>query len=119
MATNHSLEGTYKFDGEMANLGYNLNKMCYSFNEEAGRQAFREDEAAYCDKFKLNPIQKQAILDRDVITLLRNGGSIYYLAKFTGLLGLNVQDVGGLQTGQSTEQFQAFLDTQSVGKPNG
>lgn len=117
--SNELPEGTYKFDGDMANLGYNLNKMCFSFNEEAAREEFRQDEAAYCDKFKLNPVQKEAILKRDIIALLKNGGSIYYLAKFAGTLGLNVQDVGGLMTGQSKEQFQAYLDSQGVGKPNG
>ena len=119
MSDNHMPEGTYKFDGEMATLGYNLNKMCFTFNDEANRAAFREDEAAYCDKFGLNEVQKEAILKRDIITLLRNGGSIYYLAKFAGVLGLNVQDVGGIMTGQTTAEFQAYLDSQKVGKPNG
>ncbi len=113
------IEGTYKFDGVAAKLGYNLNKMCFTFNEERCREEFRQDEAAYCDKFKLNQAQKEAILKRDIIALLRNGGSIYYLAKFAGTLGLNVQDVGGIMTGQTTEEFQAYLDSQGVGKHNG
>ncbi len=119
MSDNQMPEGTYKFDGDMATLGYNLNKMCFTFNEEESREAFRQDEAGYCDKFGLNAVQKEAILKRDIITLLRNGGSIYYLAKFAGVLGLNVQDVGGIMTGQTTEEFQAYLDSQRVGKPNG
>ena len=119
MSDNQMPEGTYKFDGEMATLGFNLNKMCFTFNDEVSRAEFREDEAAYCDKFGLNEVQKEAILKRDIITLLRNGGSIYYLAKFAGVLGLNVQDVGGIMTGQTTEEFQAYLDSQKVGKPNG
>jgi len=119
MADSQMPQGTYKFDGEMATLGYNLNRMCFTFNDEAGREAFRQDEAAYCDKFGLSPVQKEAILNRDIIALLRNGGSIYYLAKFAGVLGLSVQDLGGMMTGQSTEEFQAYLDSQKVGKPNG
>ncbi len=117
--TEKIVEGTYKFDGEMATLGFNLNKMCFSFNEAVCRDEFKADEAAYCDKFDLSEDQKQAILKRDVIRLQQLGGSIYYLAKFAGVLGLNVQDVGGIQTGQTTEQFQAYLDGQGVGKPNG
>jgi protocatechuate 4,5-dioxygenase, alpha chain len=110
---------TIKFDGRMAAKGYSLNKMCFSFNDNVGRDEFRADEAAYCDKFGLSEAQKKAILSRDVLALLVEGGSIYYLAKFAGLLGLNVQDVGGLQTGMTTEEFKAYLDSQGRGKKNG
>ncbi|GGX68455.1 protocatechuate 4,5-dioxygenase subunit alpha [Saccharospirillum salsuginis] len=101
--------GTIKFDGPMATKGYALNKMCYSFNEASAREAFKQDEAGYCDRFGLTPEQKAAILDRDILALLREGGSIYYLAKFAGLLGLNVQDVGALQTGMTVEAFKEKL----------
>ncbi|WP_020681609.1 protocatechuate 4,5-dioxygenase subunit alpha [Marinobacterium rhizophilum] len=111
--------GTIKFDGPMATKGYALNKMCYSFNGAEGREEFKKDEAAYCDKFGLTPEQKEAILKRDILALQREGGSIYYLAKFAGVLGLNVQDVGGLQTGRTTEEFKAYLDSQGRGKSNG
>lgn len=101
--------GTIKFDGTMAQQGYALNKMCYSFNSASGREAFKADERGYCAQFGLTDAQTQAVLERDVLSLLKLGGSIYYLAKFAGLLGLNVQDVGGLQTGMSTEAFKARL----------
>lgn len=100
---------TVTFDGPKATQGYNLNKMCYSFNEASAREAFKADEAAYCDRFGLTGEQKAAILKRDILRLLELGGSIYYLAKFAGLLGLSVQDVGGLQTGMCTEAFKEKL----------
>jgi protocatechuate 4,5-dioxygenase alpha chain len=40
-----------------------------------------------------------------VLGLIEAGGNIYYLAKFAGIFGLGVQDVGGLQCGKSTEEF--------------
>ncbi|MDW6005241.1 protocatechuate 3,4-dioxygenase [Vibrio mangrovi] len=110
---------TIKFDGQMSVRGYPLNKMCYSFNGAEGREAFKRNEAAYCDKFGLSEAQKAAVLQRDILGMLKEGGSIYYLAKFAGLLGLNVQDVGGLQTGQTTAEFQAYLDSQGRGKHHG
>lgn len=113
------IEGTYRFDGDMANKGYYLNKMCFSFNDEKAREEFRSDERAYCQKFSLTTEQTEAILRRDIIALQQLGGSIYYLAKFAGVLGFNMQDVGGLQTGRTTEEFQAYLNGQGVGKPNG
>ena len=101
--------GTIKFDGTMAKQGYALNKMCYSFNDASARTAFSADERGYCAQFGLTDAQTKAVLERDVLGLLKLGGSIYYLAKFAGLLGLNVQDVGGLQTGMSTEAFKTRL----------
>ncbi|MGF1699547.1 protocatechuate 4,5-dioxygenase subunit alpha [Photobacterium makurazakiensis] len=103
------ISGTTMFDSKMAMKGYGLNKMCYSLNDESGRQAFTEDEVAYCDKFGLTDEQKTAIRDRDVLKLLEEGGSIYYLAKFVGMLGMNMQDIGALQTGMSVEEFKQKL----------
>ena len=47
-AHHHDIPGTVIFDGVQARKGYALNKMCYSFNEEANRRAFVADEDAYC-----------------------------------------------------------------------
>ena len=103
------IAGTTIFDGAMAQRGYALNAMCFSFNDVANRDAFRRNEAAYCDRFKLNPEQLQAVADRDVLGLLAAGGNIYYLAKLAGIWGLNVQDVGAAQTGMSVPEFKAML----------
>ena len=97
----------------MAMKGYALNKMCYSFNQQANRDAFLADEEAYMDKFGLNDEQKAAIRERDVLGLIEAGGNIYYLAKFAGIFKLGVQDVGGLQTGMTTEDFKAYLASQA------
>ena len=103
------IAGTTIFDGAMAQRGYALNAMCFSFNDAANRDAFRRDEAAYCDRFGLNPEQRQAVADKDVLGLLAAGGNIYYLAKLAGIWGLNVQDVGAAQTGMSVPDFKAML----------
>ncbi len=101
--------GTVFFDGTMARKGYGLNKMCYSFNEASAREAFKADEMAYCERFHLDGAQKQAVRERDVLKLIELGGNIYYLAKFAGLLGMNMQDIGALQTGVSLEEFKQKL----------
>jgi protocatechuate 4,5-dioxygenase alpha chain len=103
------IPGTYIFDGKVAAMGYNLNKMCYTFNKKESREEFLKDEMAYCDKFGLSDVQKEAIKNRDVIGLLEAGGNIYFLAKFTGILGYNMQDIGAIQTGMSVEDFKAML----------
>lgn len=108
-ATLDTIPGTYIFDGALAIKGYALNKMCYSFNDAANRAEFQRDEDAYCNKFGLSAEQRDAVRNRDVLALLAAGGNVYYLAKFTGIFGLGVQDIGAQQTGVSVDAFKAKL----------
>jgi len=101
--------GTTFFDGRQAVKGYALNKMCYSFNNAENRAEFLRDEDAYCAKYGLNEQQRQAVRNRNVLELIAAGGNIYYLAKFAGIFGLSVQDVGAQQTGMTVEAFKAKL----------
>jgi protocatechuate 4,5-dioxygenase, alpha chain len=101
--------GTRLFDGRQAMKGYALNKMCYSFNSAQNREEFQRDEDAYCRKFGLNAEQRSAVRNRNVLELIEAGGNIYYLAKFAGIFGLTVQDVGAQQTGMSVQEFKAKL----------
>jgi protocatechuate 4,5-dioxygenase, alpha chain len=116
MAYRHSrsIPGTTLFDGEQARKGYALNKMCYSFNDAQARSEFKRDEEAYMRKFGLGEDQSWAIRKRDVLGLLAAGGNVYYLAKFAGILGLDVQDLGAAQTGMSKEAFKAKLVAQNA-----
>jgi protocatechuate 4,5-dioxygenase alpha chain len=107
--TRQPVPGTTIFDGVQARKGYALNKMCYSFNDAANRKAFVADEDAYCARYGLNPQQREAIRNRNVLQLIEAGGNAYYLAKFAGIFGLDMQDIGAQQTGVSKEQFKAKL----------
>ena len=103
------IPGTTLFDGALAQKGYALNRMCYSFNSAANRDEFRRDEDTYCRKFGLSDAHRRAIANRNVLELIAAGGNIYYLAKFAGILGLDVQDIGAQQTGMSKDEFKAML----------
>ncbi|NRT54871.1 protocatechuate 4,5-dioxygenase subunit alpha [Sphaerotilus uruguayifluvii] len=101
--------GTTLFDGRMARRGYALNRMCYSFNAAENRAAFVQDEDGYCARYGLNAEQREAIRRRNVLALIAAGGNVYYLAKFAGIFGLDVQDLGAQQTGLSKDEFKARL----------
>jgi len=109
LAGKKPIPGTTIFDGNQAIKGYQLNKMCYSFNRAECREAFLKDEDAYCDKYGVTSEQREAVKERNVLKLLNLGGNIYYLAKFTGIFGLNMQDIGAQQAGISLEEFKAKL----------
>ena len=74
-------------------------------------EKFREDEASYLNRYRITPEQKQAVLDRDWLELLRLGGNIYYTFKIAAYDGLTMQHVGaGMSgTGMTVEEFQQMM----------
>ncbi|MFV0281248.1 MAG: protocatechuate 4,5-dioxygenase subunit alpha [Rhodoblastus sp.] len=111
MTRQQTIEGTTIFEGGQAMKGYQLNKMCFSFNDAENRKAFMADQGAYMDKYKLTAEQRAALASGSVLQMIEAGGNAYYLAKLAGMLGLSVQDIGAQQTGMSVEAFkQKLLD---------
>jgi len=106
----HHIEGTTMFDGDQAQKGYALNRMCFSFNTRENREAFRANEDAYCAKYGLTKEQREAVRSRDVLRMIEAGGNVYYLAKLAGIFGLGMQDIGAQQTGVSVKAFKAKLE---------
>ena len=60
----HTIPGTTIFDGTQARKGYALNRMCFSFNSAANREAFRGDEEGYMRQYGLTPPQAEATMAR-------------------------------------------------------
>ncbi len=105
------IPGTTLFDGDQAQKGYALNRMCFSFNSAKNRSAFLKDEEAYCRKYGLSDEQREAVKSRQVLKMIAAGGNVYYLAKLAGIFGLNVQDIGAQQTGMTVDAFKQKLAT--------
>jgi protocatechuate 4,5-dioxygenase, alpha chain len=103
------IPGTIMFDGDLAQKGLALNRMCFSFNSAANRAAFLADENGYCEKFGLSEEQRAAVRSRNVLGMIEAGGNVYYLAKLAGIFGLNVQDIGAQQTNTTVDEFKAKL----------
>ena len=104
-----SIPGTTLFDGAQARKGYALNRMCFSFNDAANREAFLRDEEGYCARYQLTPAQREAVKARNVLQMIEAGGNVYYLAKLAGIFGLDMQDIGAQQTGVTKDEFKAKL----------
>jgi len=104
-----SIPGTTLFDGAQARKGYALNRMCFSFNDAANREAFLRDEEGYCARYQLTKAQREAVKARNVLQMIEAGGNVYYLAKLAGIFGLDVQDLGAQQTGMTKDAFKARL----------
>ena len=73
--------GTYVLDSRQYRRGYHLNMFLMTLNKAEHRAEFAADEQAYLAKFKITEEQKNAILSRDYLGLLRLGGNVYYTFK--------------------------------------
>ena len=105
------IPGTYVQDAAHLRKGYHLNMFCMSLNRADHREAFRADEAAYLDRFPMTEAQREAVLARDWLGLLRLGGNIYYTFKLAAFDGLTMQHVGALMsgTGMTVEEFRRMM----------
>ncbi len=109
------IPGTYVFDGKTAHASYGMNKLLFSFNREENRRAFAEDPEAYCERFGVTDAQKEALVNRDFLQMLRLGANIYYAAKLAVPAGISVQDAGAAFQGITTEEFKAKLAAKGEG----
>ncbi len=110
-----NIPGTYVFDGKTSHSSYALNKLFYSFNEEANRRAFADDPAAYAAQYDLTDAQREALLAGDFLTLLKMGANVYFLAKLAIPSGTSVQDAGAQFQGITTEEFKQNLFERAEG----
>jgi protocatechuate 4,5-dioxygenase, alpha chain len=103
------IPGTYVFDGQHCRMGYDLNMFCMSLRDEGNRTAFRADESAYLDRYKLTPAQRAAVLNREWLRMLELGGNIYYTFKIAACDGMSFQQLAAKQTGVTEEQYVAMM----------
>ena len=103
------IPGTFVFDAERSRRGYGINMFCMSLMKAANREAFKANEAAYLDAFKLTAEQRQAILERRWNRMLELGGNIYFTAKLGATDGLSFQQIAAKMTGSTQEQYAEMM----------
>jgi len=103
--------GTYLFNADRCRAGYHLNMFFSSMSKEENRQAFLADETGYLDSRypKLTREQRQFVLDRNWIGMIKSGGNIYYMSKYGAAQGRSFQYMAGEMTGQGQEQYRAMM----------
>ncbi|WP_329284952.1 protocatechuate 4,5-dioxygenase subunit alpha [Streptomyces sp. NBC_00691] len=101
--------GTTVFDAEQSAKGYHLNQFCMSLMTAENRELYLADERAYLDAWPLREEQKQALLARDLNAAMREGGNIYFLAKWGATLGLSFQQMAGSMTGMTEQEYRDMM----------
>lgn len=93
------------FDRPRQLRGYRLNKMAMGLGSEANRQAFRDNEEAYLDRFNLTGEEKRAVMNRDWREMVRLGGNVFYLLKISAIDPAKMTEIGAHQAGMDHETF--------------
>jgi protocatechuate 4,5-dioxygenase alpha chain len=103
------IPGTKVFTALRSRQAYHLHKFCMSLMDPANREAFRRDEHAYLDRFRMSPEQKQAVISRDFNQLIELGGNIYFLVKLSNTDGWSTQKAVGSMTGMTPDEYAAMM----------
>ena len=101
--------GTTLFDAQRARQGYHVNMFCMSLMKAPNRAEFKQDEAAYLQKWPMTAEQREAILQRNWGRMIELGGNIYFLSKLFSTDGLSFQHVAATMTGLTQEQYAEMM----------
>ena len=105
----HDIPGTTLFDPAQSRLGFHLNQFCMSLMKAANREAFKADERAYLDRWKMTEAQKQAVLDRDWNGMIALGGNIYFTSKIAATDGLSFRQIAAAMSGVSEDDYAEMM----------
>ena len=105
----NDIPGTTVFNAMRSRQAYHLHKFCMSLMQAENREAFRADEKAYLDKFRMSDEQKQAVLDRDFTRLIDLGGNIYFLVKLSNTDGWTTQKAVSSMTDMTPDEYAAMM----------
>jgi protocatechuate 4,5-dioxygenase alpha chain len=105
----HDIPGTTLFDAEQSRLGFHLNQFCMSLMKAENRAAFKADERAYLDRWRMTEAQKQAVLDRDWNGMIALGGNIYFTSKIAATDGLSFQQIAAIMSGVSQPEYAEMM----------
>lgn len=79
--------------------GQIIDRLCASLRDTVIRRRFYSNEEAYCLLFGLNREERQAIKDRDFVTLIEMGAHVAELDALAALSGLSTLEALRLRRG--------------------
>ena len=109
------IPGTYLFDKWACVKGYNLNMFCMSLIKEENRRRFLENSAGYLDQYSLTSSQTRAILDRNWLKIIQEGGNVHFVAKLGATCGFSCEEMAASMSGMTKEDYRKMM--QAGGRP--
>ena len=93
------------FDRKRSLRGYRINKMAMGLSEPANREAFRQSEEAYLDRFGLTREEKTAVMSRNWREMVRLGGNLFFILKISAVDPVRLTEIAAHQAGMDHETF--------------
>jgi protocatechuate 4,5-dioxygenase alpha subunit len=103
------IPGTYVFDKTACAKGYHVNQFCMSLMKDENRKKFLANEEAYLDQYTLTDAQRSAILKRQWLKIIQEGGNIYYVAKLGATSGLSFEEMAASMSGTTKENYRKMM----------
>jgi protocatechuate 4,5-dioxygenase alpha chain len=103
------IPGTLVFNTFRSRQGFNLNQFCMSLMKPENREKFKANEAEYLKPWKLTEEQSAAVLKRDYLKMMQNGGNIYFLAKLFSTDGFPYLVAVATMTGMTQEDYSNMM----------
>ena len=85
--------------------GESINRLCRALTDPSERRAFYLNEDMFCLRFGLDRTARQAIKDRDYLTLIDLGAHVAQLDHLAALSGLNTLQAIRLRSGVSASHW--------------
>jgi protocatechuate 4,5-dioxygenase, alpha chain len=101
----NAIPDTPLFDRDWSLRGYRINKMAMGLGDPANREAFRQDEEAYLDRFGLTAEEKEAVMSRNWRDMVRLGGNLFFILKISAIDPVRITEIGAHQAGMDHEAF--------------
>lgn len=105
------LEGTYPFDVRKSYKARKLNRFLWNLRLPECRAPFMVDEGAACDTAGLSDYEKNLVLKRDWLAMIKYGVPMFLIEKIARVLKITNMEIYAIFRG---ETFEEFLKTRRV-----
>jgi len=103
------IPGTYLFNIKACVKGYALNRFCGSLMKEENRHEFLANEEVYLSRYALTVKQRRAVLDRNWLLMIQEGGNICFVAKLGATCGLSLEDLAASMSGMTKADYRRMM----------
>jgi protocatechuate 4,5-dioxygenase alpha chain len=103
------IPGTYLFDRKACAKGYALNHFCMSLMKPKNRRDFLANEDAYLSQYALSDRQRRAVVDRNWLGMIQEGGNICYVAKLGATCGYSMEDLAASMSGMTKANYRRMM----------
>ena len=103
------IPGTYLFDKKAYVKGYALNSFCLSLMTAENRKIFLTNERVYLNRFAMTDTQRRAVLDRNWLKMVQEGGNICYISKLGATCGVKPEEMAASMSGMTKEDYRKMM----------